>query len=356
MQVLAIDLGKTGCRVLRRNSDGQQIHGQGGGALGMSHPEGPRSAMRAIDRALVAGEVSAAGLDTVCLGAAGVAAAPDAAAEMAALLAERFGARALVTSDSVTSHAGALDGGDGVVLAVGTGAVAVTFDAAGTLVQVDGWGQSLGDEGSGWWIGREGLMAACRGLDGRGPATALLDAAQQEFGDLRALPARLGDATAAIPVLAAFAPQVLAAAEAADQVAIRIVSAAQQALAATAAAAARRTPGAEQVRGSAPVPGAVTVRCCLIGGLAAWPEHFRSGLQTQAEQQVRAGGEPGAGEAPAADRLAGAGQQPGAGQRAGAALTWVEPAGTSLDGAALIATDAALPHRNSCVSAVPGGA
>src|SRR5699024_8757371 len=87
VQVLAIDLGKTGCRVLRRDSDGQQFHGEAGGALGMAHPDGLRSAMQAIDQALQAGAVPAGGLDAVCLGAAGVAAAPEAASAMAALLA-----------------------------------------------------------------------------------------------------------------------------------------------------------------------------------------------------------------------------------------------------------------------------
>src|SRR5699024_10053102 len=108
------DLGKTGCRVLRRDAAGGQWHGQGSGALGMSHPQGPGSALAAIEAALSAGNVPDDGIDVVCLGAAGVAAAPQAAQVMAGLLADRFGARALVTSDSVTSHAGALAGHGGV--------------------------------------------------------------------------------------------------------------------------------------------------------------------------------------------------------------------------------------------------
>lgn len=39
-----------------------------------------------------------------------------------------------------------------------------------------GWGYLLGDEGSGYWIAIQGLRAACRSVDGRGPATHLLPA------------------------------------------------------------------------------------------------------------------------------------------------------------------------------------
>lgn len=311
MNVLAIDLGKTGCRVLRSDG-GEQWRGQGSGAVGMSHPDGPSSAMAAIDRALGAGQVPDHGLDAVCLGAAGVAAAPAAAEQMARMLAERFTAQAFVTSDSVTSHAGALAGEAGVVLAVGTGAVAITFDATGALVQVDGWGQMLGDEGSGWWIGREGLLAACRAVDGRGPRTTLRYRAEQAFGDLRALPLRVGDATAAIPMLASFAPQVLAAAGDGDEPAADILSRAQLALGATVAAAANRAGG----------PGG-PVRCCFIGGLAQWPAHFREGMRRHAAA------------------------------RATTDLDWAAPAGAALDGAVLIASRPDLPHRRVSASAAP---
>ena len=39
-----------------------------------------------------------------------------------------------------------------------------------------GWGYLLGDEGSGYWLAMQGLRAACRSVDGRGPATRLLPA------------------------------------------------------------------------------------------------------------------------------------------------------------------------------------
>jgi N-acetylmuramic acid 6-phosphate etherase len=117
------------------------------------------------------------------------------------------------------------------VLIAGTGVVALAIDAKGALRITDGWGPWLGDEGGGTWIGAAGLRAALRGHDGRGPSTTLLDAARVRFGAPETWPARLTDAAA----IASFAPDVLAAQG--DSAALAIVSAAAEALAATARAA-----------------------------------------------------------------------------------------------------------------------
>jgi len=71
---------------------------------------------------------------------------------------------------------GALDGGTGVVLIAGTGSIALGHDASGATARAGGWGHLMGDEGSGYDIGRRALQAAARAADGRGPATALLAA------------------------------------------------------------------------------------------------------------------------------------------------------------------------------------
>ncbi len=47
--------------------------------------------------------------------------------------------------------------------------------AATRVARVDGWGNIMGDAGSGYWIGREALDAVMRAYDGRGPQTALTD-------------------------------------------------------------------------------------------------------------------------------------------------------------------------------------
>ncbi|MCP2266578.1 BadF-type ATPase [Promicromonospora thailandica] len=89
-----------------------------------------------------------------------------------------------VASDAVTAHLGALGSGPGATLAVGTGAVAVACDDVGRWHLADGMGPHVGDNGGGAWIGRRGLDAAARAMDGRrmGASAALVQAAEQHFG------------------------------------------------------------------------------------------------------------------------------------------------------------------------------
>ncbi|HLZ58324.1 MAG TPA: BadF/BadG/BcrA/BcrD ATPase family protein [Ktedonosporobacter sp.] len=68
-----------------------------------------------------------------------------------------------------------LDNAVGVALISGTGSIALGCSAGGSVVRAGGWGHVLGDEGSGYEIGRLGLQAAVRAADGRGPATVLLE-------------------------------------------------------------------------------------------------------------------------------------------------------------------------------------
>jgi len=62
---------------------------------------------------------------------------------------------------------------DGLALVAGTGAVAMRIAARHATTTVDGDGWLLGDEGSGFWIGRSAVRAALRMADGRGRPTVL---------------------------------------------------------------------------------------------------------------------------------------------------------------------------------------
>lgn len=76
----------------------------------------------------------------------------------------------------------ALDGASGVVLIAGTGAIALGRGAQGATVRASGWGHILGDEGSGYVLGRLALQAVTRAADGRGPATSLLPQILAQWG------------------------------------------------------------------------------------------------------------------------------------------------------------------------------
>jgi N-acetylglucosamine kinase-like BadF-type ATPase len=68
---------------------------------------------------------------------------------------------------------GALEGDDGIIIIVGTGSIGLARQGKEKLHRCGGWGIELDDEGSGAWIGREGLTAVVRDLDGRGNKTNL---------------------------------------------------------------------------------------------------------------------------------------------------------------------------------------
>ncbi len=246
MTVLAVDLGSTGCRVALWRGDAVW-RADGPGAPGLAEPGAAAQAEVAI-AGVAAGLLRAAGSDAVdiaAIGAAGAAAAPAAARELAERLARRLPAPDVrVTSDAVATHAGALGGQAGVVLVLGSGAVAVAVGPDGAVHRVDGLGSWLGDEGGEAAIGRAGLQAALRAREGRGPATVLEAEAERQFGTLAALPGRVATAPVreAAALFAIFAPAVAEAAGGGDAVAGAILAEATSALIATVTAARRRLP------------------------------------------------------------------------------------------------------------------
>ncbi|NEB93575.1 BadF/BadG/BcrA/BcrD ATPase family protein, partial [Streptomyces bauhiniae] len=159
---VAVDLGKTGCRAAWWNAgDGPPRHvNEVPGAPGLATDGGVAASRAAVLAAVLPllEREPAVPPAAVCVGAAGAASAPEAARALAVLLQEDLPADELaVTSDAVTAHAGALGGAAGVVLAAGTGAVAIGIGDDGSFARVDGWGPWLGDEGGGAWIGAAGL-------------------------------------------------------------------------------------------------------------------------------------------------------------------------------------------------------
>ncbi len=118
----------------------------------------------------------------------------------------------------------ALDGTVGVALIAGTGSIALGRDPHGTTARVGGWGHIIGDEGSGYEIGRLGLQAAVRAADGRGQPTTMLELILQQWrlekaSDIIGQIYPAGDKA----VIARLSSLVLMAARAGDQVAHKIV-------------------------------------------------------------------------------------------------------------------------------------
>ena len=89
--------------------------------------------------------------------------------------------RMAVVTDGITAVKGALGVADGVVAALGTGSV-FAVQRGGAIRQIGGRGLVLGDEASGAWIGRAVLSAALRAVDGFAPMTPLLAGLVEQMG------------------------------------------------------------------------------------------------------------------------------------------------------------------------------
>lgn len=87
----------------------------------------------------------------------------------------------IATSDAEIALEGALAGKLGAILIGGTGTITLGKISEGKIIRCGGWGIELDDEGSGAWIGREGLTAIVRSLDGRGEKTSLCLELEEKF-------------------------------------------------------------------------------------------------------------------------------------------------------------------------------
>lgn len=113
--------------------------------------------------------------DVLLVGAAGAGRDPERSELAKALRAENLATRVVVTTDIELALAGAFETGPGIVVSAGTGSIAVGRDAKGVHRRIGGYGWQMGDEGSGYAIGRASLGAVSRAHDGRSPRTALGD-------------------------------------------------------------------------------------------------------------------------------------------------------------------------------------
>ena len=86
----------------------------------------------------------------------------------------------MVNDALVALEAGA-PGEPGVVVISGTGSISYGRNAQGEAARAGGWGYVLGDEGSGYWIGRAALRAVLRQADRRGPVDRAHGAAAEAF-------------------------------------------------------------------------------------------------------------------------------------------------------------------------------
>lgn len=164
--VVGVDAGGTTTRALAVGADGAALAaGRAGGGNPNAHP--PRQAaaeiVRAIDAALAGLDPS--GLRACVVGMAGSSKLTDTA--VAAIFERAWAALPVavqVVSDAEAAFASATSEPDGTVLIAGTGSIAGRIRSRRMVATAGGYGWLLGDEGSGFWLGREAVRTTLGAL------------------------------------------------------------------------------------------------------------------------------------------------------------------------------------------------
>jgi N-acetylglucosamine kinase-like BadF-type ATPase len=174
---IGVDGGGTWTRVVVVDQDGCELgRGETEGAVVTAHQ--PVAAAQAIQHAINSALVNT-GLSTpgnvLWAGMSGAGSDESHNAIKDALVKLRVAERIIVNTDVEVAFHDAFGFGPGIMLVAGTGSIAWARQSDHTEVRIGGWGQHIGDEGSGYQIGIGALRCITRSEDGRDRPTALRD-------------------------------------------------------------------------------------------------------------------------------------------------------------------------------------
>jgi glucosamine kinase len=268
MHLIGIDGGGTRTTLALADATGREILRRTGPA-GLVDPRRPAATAEMLAD-LVKEACGAAGVhgpvDALCAGLAGVGNRDEREVVEAVLGRSGIARRVAVLGDGETALIGALGGGPGVLVIAGTGSVAHGRSEDGRVERCGGWGMVVGDEGSGFALGRAALAAALQAVDGRGSDSTLLPALLDALGlaAAEAIPPWAGRAEKS--EIASLAVHALRQADAGDAAALAVVTGAADALALHVRALTERLG-----------PWSDTIDVVLHGGLASDPS-FRTHL------------------------------------------------------------------------------
>ena len=171
---LAIDAGGTKTRCLL--ADNSRILGRAATGsvklMRVGEPEASTRLQTMLTEAARAANINLKEVTHTCIGLAGL------SIENVRRWAQReisnlVGGNLLIAGDEEIAFDGAFRGGQGILIIAGTGSNMMGRTADGTLYRAGGWGPAIGDEGSGFWIGQEGLRAGFWAHDRELPTTLL---------------------------------------------------------------------------------------------------------------------------------------------------------------------------------------
>ncbi|HEX4946567.1 MAG TPA: BadF/BadG/BcrA/BcrD ATPase family protein [Blastocatellia bacterium] len=175
---LGVDGGGTNTRALIFSAplepDLDLVHylvGEGHAAAANFHRVGVESATQAVTTAIILAcrqaNITPHQITAGCIGLAGVS-HPDNHRKMYEAIEDALPMlNFTLETDARIALAGATAGKPGIVIIAGTGSIAYGINKDGDVARAGGWGPTLGDEGSGTYIGRRALEAVMTAYDRR---------------------------------------------------------------------------------------------------------------------------------------------------------------------------------------------
>ena len=169
--IIGLDIGGTKTRGVRFE-DGAAVADESAGSSNVQNVSREQAALNLAD---LFSRIGGGHVAQVYAGAGGIDTDDDAAALASLIEPHVPGARITVVHDSrlLLAAGGA---STGVAVIAGTGSAAWGRNAAGDEARAGGWGYLLGDEGSGYWLGREAVRHSLRRMNQGLPSDQLTDA------------------------------------------------------------------------------------------------------------------------------------------------------------------------------------
>ena len=245
--VLAVDAGGSWCRAALCSREGQILRYVQGGSCNY-HSIGVEKATNTLTMVLAfLTNQQALRAQCVILGLAGADTKRDRAV-LTALVHDALAAAKIVTdhvyldNDAMLTLKGSSGANQGVILVAGTGSIACGIAKDGREVRVGGWGYRIGDEGSGYFIGKAALAHILRAYDGREEPSGISAAVLRELSlaDEAELITWVYGSQSMVHRIAALTSVIVRLAEAGDYRALEIVQQASHELAEMALAVVRK--------------------------------------------------------------------------------------------------------------------
>jgi len=179
---LALDAGGTKTECLLADDNAVLAHASTGTVklMRVSETEATARMTALLKEISQLANVPLASITRTCMGLAGLS-SPEVQQWAWRTLAGLVGGEVLLCGDEEIALDAAFRGGPGILVIAGTGSNVVGRCADGRMFGAGGWGPVIGDEGSGYWIGREAIRTGLRARD-RGMHTCMLECIQQHWG------------------------------------------------------------------------------------------------------------------------------------------------------------------------------